>query len=410
MTKFRNGERYPVLLDPDGLPLWYPTLFVTTQVRNASKASNTMKAVLGCIRILLNWADSKGMSLVRRFADRKWLRNQEIESLFEFTRRRFGTTPSNSGLFLPHSRARASARLINNACVLNDAHYIRLTYAAKYVDFLAKIVLEELGGVSDIDQRSISEMVAKIEAHRPIKRASSRIYARMGLDDATKNALYDLIRPDNPLNPFEESVRQRNEAIVYTLIDLGPRAGELLQAKTTDFDFYSNEAAIGTRRDDPIDPRIDEPAPKTLDRRIGVKSETIKKIHNYVLKDRRHIVADPDNKFIFVTHKCGPYQGKPLSQRGLNLIFERLRKSQPTLPANFSPHSLRHTSNDEFSDLSDEMKWTEAREDQMRSYKYGWRFGSGTATTYNRRRIEREVRKAASLQQRRVVTRREQEE
>jgi len=45
LATFSDGERYPLLIDGQGLPLWYPTLFTTTQVRNASKAPNTMAAV-----------------------------------------------------------------------------------------------------------------------------------------------------------------------------------------------------------------------------------------------------------------------------------------------------------------------------------------------------------------------------
>ena len=35
-VKFDSGERYSLLIDNDGIPLWYPTLFATSQLRNAA--------------------------------------------------------------------------------------------------------------------------------------------------------------------------------------------------------------------------------------------------------------------------------------------------------------------------------------------------------------------------------------
>lgn len=56
LITFGNGERYPLLLNSQGKPYWYLTLYATTQIRNASKASNTIIAVLSAIRILLLWS------------------------------------------------------------------------------------------------------------------------------------------------------------------------------------------------------------------------------------------------------------------------------------------------------------------------------------------------------------------
>jgi integrase len=400
VTKFSDGERYPLLLNESGVPEWYPTLFITTQARNASKAANTMRAMLGSIRFVLRWAELTGISLVDRFVRTEWLRTAELESLFEFTQRRLAEvaqTPSAmTALELPSRRSKADAKLTRvSPRVLNDSHYVRLTYSAKYIGWLAKTILEEDGGsVSEHDRQRISEMTGRLEAHRPIRRAESRIYARQGLADGARKALNELVRQDSTLNPFEETERRRNELIVHTLIELGPRSGELLQIKTTDYDFVLNEVVIGTRRDDPDDPRANEPVPKTLDRRLGVTRELSKKSHEYIIKDRKLFPMARKHTFLFVTHKAGPHQGQPLSQRGLNEIFARLRRANRDSLSSLSPHVLRHTSNDDFSDWADAQQLSEAREEQLRSYKYGWKYGSGTAAIYNRRRIEREVKQA----------------
>src|SRR5450830_1358988 len=82
---FSNGERYPLLFDEYGQPLWFPTLFATTHFRNASKASNTMTAALSAIRVLITWSDFSGINLELRFARRAFLNELEIESLWRHT-------------------------------------------------------------------------------------------------------------------------------------------------------------------------------------------------------------------------------------------------------------------------------------------------------------------------------------
>src|SRR5699024_4058225 len=83
-TVLRNGERYPLLLDSHGQPSWYPTLYATTQLRNASKASSTISSVLAAIRLLLAWYDVEGIELEKRLARRDFLRIQEVESLCRY--------------------------------------------------------------------------------------------------------------------------------------------------------------------------------------------------------------------------------------------------------------------------------------------------------------------------------------
>ena len=62
--RFNDGERYCLLVDAEtGLPLWYPNLYVTTQVRNASKSFSTMDSRLRAIKVLLDFCAERGMDL-----------------------------------------------------------------------------------------------------------------------------------------------------------------------------------------------------------------------------------------------------------------------------------------------------------------------------------------------------------
>lgn len=83
--KFIDGERYPMLLDQEGQPHWYATLYATTQIRNSGQAPNTIAAVLGSLRILFSWSLSRRINLEDRFSKREFLTLQELESIRFYT-------------------------------------------------------------------------------------------------------------------------------------------------------------------------------------------------------------------------------------------------------------------------------------------------------------------------------------
>jgi len=47
-----SGERYCLLVERSGLPLYYPNLYITTQVRNKSLSFSAMESTLSGISVL----------------------------------------------------------------------------------------------------------------------------------------------------------------------------------------------------------------------------------------------------------------------------------------------------------------------------------------------------------------------
>ncbi|HXE18357.1 MAG TPA: hypothetical protein VN629_02010, partial [Castellaniella sp.] len=80
----QGGERVPFLLDESGLPLFYPTLFETAQLRNGGAAVNTIRNKLGDIEVLLQWEHAHGRDLVAEFAAGDMLTLSDIVSLRDF--------------------------------------------------------------------------------------------------------------------------------------------------------------------------------------------------------------------------------------------------------------------------------------------------------------------------------------
>lgn len=60
----QSGERVPMLQDELGLPLFYPTLFATSQLRNAGVAVNTIRNKLADLMVLLRWEAASRRDLV----------------------------------------------------------------------------------------------------------------------------------------------------------------------------------------------------------------------------------------------------------------------------------------------------------------------------------------------------------
>jgi len=243
----------------------------------------------------------------------------------------------------------------------------------------------------------ISKMESALKSRRPVKKNRNVEVEVKGLSKHQLDLLFELLRPESELNPFkDESVRVRNRLIFMMLYHLGLRGGELLNIRIRDIDFSANQLIVARRADEKDDPRKDQPLVKTLDRRLPVKDTLVQEVHSYIVNDRRVVPNSSKNDFLFITHKSGPTQGQPLSKSTYKKIISLVRGLSPSL-FNLRGHQLRHSWNEVFSermDLMDEPPTSEQQE-KIRSYLMGWREGSGTAATYNKRFIRRKANEAA---------------
>ena len=395
---FADGERFPMLIGKSGIPHAYPTLFITTQVRNAAKAPNTIAAVLSAIRSFLVWADLNNIDCERRFARREFLVDSEIESFLAFSQSKVinSKLPEVKKVVpLPRRTERArSTPVLSKAQVSAATHYIRLTYVAEYLEWYAKRLIGR--GIRFIDTETlnqIKDMVNTILNRRPPKPSQNQT-PKKGLTKEAQARLREIVRPNSQWNPFKPKMQGRNQLIVELLLALGNRAGELLALKVNDFDFQRNEVLVARRHGDIEDPRPKQPVLKTMDRLLPLTESLTNAVYNYVIEERRKFNKARRHSFLLVTHQEGPFQGMPLSQKGLTKIFNAIREQDPKLLGDLSPHLLRHTVRNNFSELMDDLQVSEAEEEKMSSYQFGWKEGSGTAAKYTRRHIEQRARAA----------------
>ncbi len=79
---FENGERYCHIVNKNtGEPLYYPNLYITTQVRNRSESISTMKVIAGSISLLYRFFMRKEINIDERIQKRIFLAPHEIEDL-----------------------------------------------------------------------------------------------------------------------------------------------------------------------------------------------------------------------------------------------------------------------------------------------------------------------------------------
>jgi integrase len=121
-------------------------------------------------------------------------------------------------------------------------------------------------------------------------------------------------------------------------------------------------------------------------------------MQEYVTHIRPKISGARKHQFLFVSHQTG----RPLSDRALNKIFVGFRDKIQDMPANLSPHLLRHAWNDAFSRRVDTKGVAPSREAALRSEMMGWSPTSGTAATYNQRKIREEATEVSIKHQEKI--------
>lgn len=399
-VKFESsGERYSLLTGSDGLPLWYPTLFVTSQLRNAAKAPNTIEAHLNAIKLLFEWANSHEIDLKQSFSTMKFLTVEQIESLCSYLKQaRSQRMKSNVIPIRMANKERTRASLTQTKTVAKQTYYIRISYIADYLEWFAKRVLSERKIIISSEvSHLISLMIRSLKARRPTRSINQRNAPR-GVSEAQRELLLSVCDPKYPNSPFSSKTRERDSLLVEILYRTGVRLGELLSIKISDFNFQENTLLIARRHDDVDDPRIKQPVAKTLDRLLPLSRDLSQRIHDYILKHRSLVKGANRHEFLFVTYKSGPHCGTPLSTSAVYRIINRVTSNIDGL-SELTPHVLRHTWNDRFSEKADKQGLDEAEEEKLRSYLMGWKEGSGTSATYTRRHIQKEAHKVSLLLQ-----------
>jgi len=380
----KSGERFCLLVDKvTGLPLYHPNLYVTTQVRNRSLSVASMESALTSINVLLTFCNERDIDLEARFHRREFFQLNELDAIRDHCQLKFIQTRSDpAGNVVSLS---SKGRKKDQPKIGTGAEYVRLTHIAEYSKWLAEILLST--SMDRDSTRDIGNMSRGLKSRRPEKKGRNQVGELEGLTHEQVEILLEVIRPGSEKNPFVgNDIQVRNQLIILLLKYLGIRGGELLNISTNDIKWSEHHIVIARRADERSDPRVDQPLVKTLDRRLPVKNTLVRYLHDYVNKYRKKVPGARLNDFLFVTHKSGPTQGEPLSRSSYIALIRQVANASPEL-ASLHGHGLRHTWNNEYSELMDQMLNPPSAEEQeiRRSELQGWKKGSLTAAKYTKR-------------------------
>lgn len=434
---FQSGERLPILLRTKSIahpgkkgeevsiyePLHDPLLFVLQELRSVGFATNTMLQALRSIMLLLLVLDGlpsssavpkkqdvgQGIDLQRRLREGRLLEYGELEALAVACGKDLHElrdskadqpSPAPKAAQLESVRMRENSK--NAANTKPSTKFIRLHYIRKFLLWLADRALLRLEPGSPrykhlTAARNAAEKV--LGSRMPSARSRNTEDQRQGLTPQALERLLAVIEPTHPANPWRADTRVRNNLLVRWYLHTGLRRAELLVVEVADINFQTNEVLVARRPDDPNDPRRNLPNVKTADKLIPLRPDLVQATHNYVTGQRRETgAAGKHGKLFVATHS-----GAPLSMSAVNLIFTQLRSKVPELPDDFSPHVLRHTWNDLFSEFADAREFDPAEESKVRSRLMGWSETSGSAATYTRRHTKRKSREASLALQSKII-------
>ena len=397
-----HGERFPVILDCNGIPDFYSTIFAMSVLRARNLASNSIENSLRAIFILNTFLDSYSINLQKRFSEGIALHMNELNSLIRVCR--LPTAAIRSFLSGSHTQKIKNAKVIHLEKYRYRAEHgepevsiglivTRLMYIREYLtwrieNYLIRIAFD--------DPRRAQLLSIKTSLGRVMRSLSPRINRygsrtpREGLALKDYERLLEVIKLDSADNPWcGEHTRARNELMILWLSSLGLRRGELLNVRITDITGLDDTVQIERRAGDPSDPRRKQPTVKTLGRELNLSDLLQEKTQVYISDYRSQIPLARKHSFLFVSNS-----GLPLSLDGCAKVFAVLRAKRSELPKDLTPHILRHTWNDNFSRFVDAGNIDEEHEKKWRSYQMGWRETSQTAEMYRRRYVREEAQNA----------------
>lgn len=418
LALFDNGERFPVLSNADADPVFLPNMYLVTERRPKSVASNTLKRDGRAIMHLYAWACVESIDIEARFEAGRFLTLNEVESLTRACHLRYETLTAALEKDGTHSTRSRVIPMPAASEVDSSTAYTHMSVIAQYLDWLETKAMNRLPESRVGECKSFTEarkaMKRQIESHRPIKRGRNAIGLREGLSEHDLDLLLTVVSPVgwrtgelspsakdwqwDERNPWKRCpVRVRNFLMVQTLLNLGIRIGELLGVKMGDIDFNKNTVMIRRAPDDPTDPRRYEPNAKRYDRVLPINNVLLQLLDIYLCEVRRPWVPyKGDHLFVFVSE-----DGRPLSISSSSKLWMTLRAGVPQLPREVSNHILRHTWNDLFSEAKDRDRIgpstliEQNNEQKERSHQMGWSPTSSTSKFYTRRHIRKKAAEAS---------------
>lgn len=321
--------REPALFDENGLPRYWATVWSLYQTSDL--ASSTKRKALGHVEALYQFSENlHGLGILDDA-----LFNVDIETLGELLEAYFVS--------------------IRNQPNINEAAQLKWQTAFRFVsDIVIRLSKSNLP-ISRLHM--IKERLDHLEAlYSQLRIGKKRTQDILrALPSVVVEALYELLDPVGPGNPFRDATSKWRAFLVFVLLlHQGLRRGELL-ILTSDAVKHGFDSKQGRDRywlsvvENPYedeDRRYSTPSIKTVNsvRQIPVSELTARIVHGYVANYR----GKPTHSYLINSQR-----GSPLSAESVTKLFQKITAALPvsvmkdlkdrTGKTSVSAHDLRHT-------------------------------------------------------------------
>ncbi len=398
--RFESGERFVNLVNEAGIPLFLPTIWLLTSYRGRGLAFNTIYQAVQSLEVLYTYLSRQDIELAERLTQGIILTNVELDDLLSYLKRpivdirheqklsvRLGKKSLKGGESVRMGSPKESVEISSNTAL------IRITYVRDFLQYCCMHqIYRSQGNQTQVDNlNSSKELIDKYLKERAPKLQAS-IAERLGLSKEAQTKINELIKVGGESNPWVNSrVQLRNLLIIRFLIETGMRRGEMLNIMVPDINFQSHTVKVVRRPDNPNDPRLDQPVVKTLSREIPISDKLCLLIREYISTNRNKDLYAKKHGFLFTAAGTG----SPLAINSLSKVFKVIKAGLQDVDEQISPHILRHTWNDNFSDYCDSKKTGQSEEERIRNSIMGWSSNSKMAARYSKRHTREAARKAS---------------
>lgn len=327
VVKFKNGQRLPLLLDGNGMPVVAPNEWVLSRRQRALK---TLARNLQELLPLYFWLSERCIDLhTQILSGRSWgeaLSNSLVEQL---------------------RRVRQQKRKVVKLAVSPDTANKRIRTVISFLSWYFDVVVND-EFVSESRRALIRERKEEVVASlynglaspEPPKRGQ-----RKYLLDVEARFLQEVLEPSKRFKyRVNAAVRLRNYLIVCLMLLYGLRPGEVLCLRLKDIEFGAISNVRVCRRRTPVhDVRSRPPSVKRAGRVLPLDNPDLAFwLNRYAMKERERFVRRGTGKgrdFFFLSN-----DGLPLSESSLQAIFKKVRTAHAdSLPVNLTGKTLRHT-------------------------------------------------------------------
>ncbi|AEZ41708.1 site specific recombinase [Escherichia coli O55:H7 str. RM12579] len=371
-----SGERGCLILDKkSNLPTYYQNLFLTTDIRNRGATASTMEIVATNLLIFSNFLDGRGIDIIERVELKKYLSVAEIDDLVRYAKQRFDRQKI------------INIKSTNYRFIAKRTFSYRIHVFSRYLKWLCGLVHSSKGIHAKYE---VDVFIESIRAHIPRNSSlNMNEISEKSLNEEEIKVLFRLLEIGGIENPFHKEVQVRNRLIFTLLLNLGLRAGELLNLKIDDFDLRDNTLSVVRRHDSKEDGRSYQPLVKTGERVIPLSNELAREIFDYISNSREKMTKRKKHNFLFVAHCTGKNAGEPLSISAYEKVISTLKRASPEL-YNLSGHRLRHSWNYMYSKGIEGAELEYNRRKDLRNYLMGWSKESIMCDRYNYKYISQQ--------------------